>query len=131
MGLGRIVTASQAQVWTSLLGHWQGEGKVRGMSADVSLQFQPLLAGAPALVSQPDAWREHCAVVVSGRGRLSMRRHIELPRPGYDSRGEKLSLIAGVDETRLTVAWGDAQTERGGTTYQCRRMARCTSATKC
>jgi hypothetical protein len=110
---------AQADVWDRLVGRWRGGGEVRGMSADVELEFRTALGGKGrhlAFVNRMTA--------TDGKQWLFQAEALYLCEPDgrcrgqwFDSRGMSLPLTAAADLQRVVVEWGDAATERGRTTY--------------
>ncbi|WP_146910444.1 hypothetical protein [Arenimonas daejeonensis] len=111
--------APPATAWAALAGTWRGSGEVRGMAAEVTLEFRESLGGRGRHLrfenlmrgedSQAWPFRAEALYLCDPAG--ACRGH------WYDSRGMVLPLAATATPDRVVVDWGDADTERGRTTY--------------
>ncbi|MFT3805870.1 hypothetical protein [Arenimonas sp.] len=106
--------------WRALFGEWQGKGEVRGMSADVRLRFEATLDGQGRRLSFHNTMTD-----MHGKAWLFLAEAIYLCAPDgncrgqwQDSRGMVLPLSTRSQADRVIVDWGDADSERGRTTYR-------------
>lgn len=112
-------SGAQADVWADLLGHWQGNGQVRGMPAQIDLTFRTTLDGRGRHLAfantmrTPEGkdWRFLAEALYQCDAAGACRGH------WYDSRGMVLPLVTSAESDRVVVEWGDAASERGRTTY--------------
>jgi hypothetical protein len=106
--------------WKKLVGLWRGGGEVSGMSASIELRFRPAFGGRGYHLSfdnrmrgkDDQVWPFAAEALYLCDAQGACRGH------WYDSRGMVLPLEATAAGDRLVVAWGDADTERGRTTYR-------------
>lgn len=111
---------SADDLWKKLTGRWQGSGEVSGMSASIELQFRPAFGGRGYHLTfdnrmrgkDDKVWPFAAEALYLCDAQGACRGH------WYDSRGMVLPLKANTASDRLVVEWGDADTERGRTTYR-------------
>ncbi len=123
LGLLAACAAVRAgDAWEAMYGRWSGGGEVRGMPAQVELEFRPALDGRGRhlrfvnRMAMPGAktWTFRAEALYLCDGDGACRGH------WYDNRGMVLPLAATAGGGRLLVEWGDASTERGRTAYRLR-----------
>lgn len=107
-------------LWKRLAGRWQGSGEVSGevsgMSASIELRFRPAFGGRGHHLTfdnrmrgkNDKVWPFAAEALYLCDAQGACRGH------WYDSRGMKATTASD----RLVVEWGDADTERGRTTYR-------------
>ncbi len=112
--------SASAGIWDALAGRWQGSGDVRGMKAELALEFQPALQGKAYRLSfrnhmraaDGSEWPFAAEAIYLCDAQQTCRGH------WYDTRGAILPLATTEQVDALVVEWGDATTERGRTTYR-------------
>ncbi len=110
---------AHASIWQDLSGHWSGEGEVSGMAAQIELQFRPALDGRGhhldfrnrMRAADGKEWPFAAEALYLCDAQQVCRGH------WYDTRGLVLPLTSASHADSLVVEWGDANTERGRTTY--------------
>ncbi len=105
--------------WSLFHGAWIGQGQVRGMDANVNLEFREAIGGRGHHLRFENAMR----TPEGGEWRFQAEAVYLCETPGvcrghwYDSRGEILPVLATVAPGQLVVEWGGEGSERGRTTY--------------
>jgi len=107
-------------LWKRLSGRWQGSGEVSGMSASIELRFRPAFGGRGHHLTFDNRMRGKDDKIWPFAAEALYLCDAEGACRGhwYDSRGMVLPLKATTASDRLVVEWGDADTERGRTTYR-------------
>jgi hypothetical protein len=113
-------SAAAAEFLGRLAGGWQGTGEVRGMAADMRMEWEPVLDGRFHRLSMENR-------MTGGDGQSWHFKALAFYKVGedgtiagtwLDTRGITLPLTGHVEGDAMTIDWGTPDIERGRSTYR-------------
>jgi hypothetical protein len=109
-----------AAFFTKLAGHWQGNGEVRLMAADMRMHWEPVLDGQFHRLSMEDVMTgaDGKSWHFKAQGYYRVQTDGTISGTWFDSRGISLPLTGRVEGDTMTIDWGTEAIERGRSSYR-------------
>ncbi len=99
-------------------GHWTGTGTLLGSTAEFEMRWEKVLDGKfIKLTFRNSRTTEKDVIELKANGYYQVVNDTLVNGTWFDSRGMVLPLKGTLSSDKLTIQWGDENTERGQTVY--------------